>query len=205
VIYCLTAEEARLMGFTRVPQNLEMAGYSMYNQVPSWYNTSDDVVMNDGNNFSFLEEQPTNVHSRSLGGHPMEVSSSNNSASSAYSTNTAASTVTTASSMSSYTNQRSPIDDQHNGFPKAFGNMSIGDSDYNNTYGSLSSHAYREPDRYTPSSLRWTDQTRVAEFYDLVLEKSPKEPYLILKTHARDPPLPDIYYMPYVVYLDHDE
>ncbi|EHK98473.1 hypothetical protein M7I_5718 [Glarea lozoyensis 74030] len=93
-----------------------MAGFPLYsnNSMPSWYDASEDVVMNDGNDFSFLAAQPIKAQqSQAPGGYPME-------------------------------------------------------------------------------------------FYDLVLEKSPKAHYLVLKTHSGDPPKPDIFYMPHIVYLEND-
>jgi hypothetical protein len=182
-----------------------MAGFPSYptNSMPSWYDASDDVVMNDGNDFSFLAGQPIKAQQpQAAGGHPMEVSSSNGSASSAYSNST---TATTVSFMSSHTNHHLPIDEQHNvSFPRAFGNMSIEDSSYYNPYDGLQNQAYDQPTHDTPSSLGWNEHTRVAEFYDLVLEKSPKAHYLVLKTHSGDPPKPDIFYMPHIVYLEND-
>ena len=171
-----------------------MAGLPLYSRNNGWYG---DVVMNDGNDFSFLAEQPPPR------GHPMEVSSSNGSASSARSTST---TATTASYMSSYANQHSPIHEPYNVSPsKAFGNLSLDNSTYYNSYPGLESHTYDQPLHNTPSSLGWNEQTRVAEFYDLVLEKSPKEHYLVLKTHLGEPPKPDNnFFMPPIVYLDHN-
>jgi hypothetical protein len=156
--------------------------------------------MNDGHNFSYLAELPTKARFQTSGGHPMEVSSSNGSASSAHSQST---TATTVSFMSIHENQQSPVDPQHDvGFPKAFGSMSIEDPSFYSHYDEFQGQAYDQSARPTPSSLGWTEQTRVAEYYDLVVEKSPNEPYLILKKPSANSP--DNCYMPDVVYLDQD-
>jgi len=169
-----------------------MAGFSSSSTNPAWiWYETDDIYNNYGNNFSFLAERSTEARSRAIGGHPVgDTNSTQPSGSIEFGTSYNADSVF----LDDY--YRRHKDKDHDADPStAFSNMSINESP---SYSSPQPHS----ERHTPSSLGWDDQTRVAEYYNLNLGKSPKEHHLVLKSGNLLPP--DNYYMPTIVYLDTD-